>query len=63
MARVRIIIILTFLSLLFSTTSWGETEYDFRKTRWGMTKKEVEASESERLLEEAKENIETPDHC
>ncbi len=54
MGRMRISVILTFLSLLFSTTSWGGTEYDFRNTRWGMTKEEVKASESEKLLKEMK---------
>jgi hypothetical protein len=51
--NIGIIIILTFLSFLFPTSSRGETEYDFRNTKWGMTKEEVKACEPGRLSKEA----------
>ncbi len=47
---IQIIILL----LLYHATSLAETQFDFRNTRWGMTKEEVKASEPERLLKEVK---------
>jgi hypothetical protein len=36
----------------------GETNYDFRKTNWGMSKEEVKATEKGKIIDETKNKVE-----
>ncbi len=40
--------------LLYTSTSLAEAQFDFRKTRWGMTRDEVKASETAKIIKESK---------
>lgn len=53
----RVILLLILCSLCLSTAIFAEEKYDFRKTRWGMSIKEVKASEKINLIAQHKDSL------
>lgn len=53
----RTILTLLVVFMLAGTVAWADDQYDFRNTKWGMSKEEVKQSESATLFKEEKGRI------
>ncbi|GAB7082307.1 hypothetical protein [Megalodesulfovibrio paquesii] len=53
----KLFLVLLVTVMAMTSTAWAGDEFDFRKTRWGMSKEEVKRSETEKLVEDSKDTL------